>query len=476
MTDFWPLVTKPYEVQQLAFNRGRGKQRYGYYLEQGLGKTAVDLADTKDALLSDSITANVVAAPAYLKSGWADEVDIHQVGLPCFVWPDTPTEKQEQDPFIQVMNNEAILDTAAVSRRGGRWLRDLMSRHKVKLTVDESVSVANFKSNVTNSVIQLGREAERLRLLSGLPTPENVMQWWSQLRLLGEINGINPYAFRNRYAVMGGYMNKKCVGYENEAELFEIVDRVAIRALKEDWLDLPPKVMMPPLEFELEGKQRDVYMQMLADFYAEVDDSNEVYAEQVIHQLMKLQQISRGFIKDGDTTHELVQFSKNPAIRLLLTVMKGLPGKTLVFAFHEYAVRSVFDALSAANYKPIVLRGGLKTDEIRERKAAFNRDPEVRAGVLQLTVGAKGHTMLGTEGLDRCSTSIFYENVFSNDTRKQAEDRNHRIGQDAESVNYFDLVEDLPGSPTRKAIRALQRKQDFVKATIDAIRTRRPVI
>ena len=71
--------------------------------------------------------------------------------------------------------------------------------------------------------------------------------------------------------------------------------------------------------------------------------------------------------------------------------------------------------------------------------------------------------MLGTTNYP-CFTTIFVENTYSLIDRTQAEDRNHRHGQVAEQVSYYDLV----GSPIESnIIKALQGKSNLVKTVME---------
>lgn len=467
VSPYWPLKMRPYEVQNLAFEKGRDLPRFGHWLEQGIGKTLVDFADFYHRINRDEIECNIVILPSYLKGNWETESEQYGLEWPVITWPNTPTMKQEKQPFTFVINTEAMLHS------GGRWVEELIKRKggaRCMMTVDESLCIANFTTQTSKRVLLLGQQVPVHRALSGLPAPENVMQWWPQLRFCGELNGINPYSFRNRYAIMGGYMGKKITGVRNEEELNVIKDRCSIRALKRDWLDLPEKIWSPPVEFTMEGRQLEAYMSMLNEFFVEVD-SGDIFANAVVHQIMKLQQVSRGFIlNEGDVT-ELVTPDKNPALRAVASVLERIPGKTIIGCFHQHSVRMVYELMQKLDYPCVVLRGGLEKEEINERKAAFNEDGSVRVLVGQLSVTHQGHTLIGKPGKDRCSTTLFFENMYSRNVRSQMEDRNHRHGQD-EPVNYIDIVENVKGSQTRKALLALQKKQDFVEATINAIRAR----
>jgi hypothetical protein len=58
---------------------------------------------------------------------------------------------------------------------------------------------------------------------------------------------------------------------------------------------------------------------------------------------------------------------------------------------------------------------------------------------VQIAAHCRGHDLLGSEGIDRCTRTVFYENSFSLWHRLQMRDRNHRGAQD-QPCNYFDPI------------------------------------
>ena len=457
----WPLAAAPLAVQDMAFNLGIQHERWGHFLEQGLGKSALCLADFLYYLAMGEVRVLVMVCPSYLISNWEDEVKKWGVDVPVYTWPQKPSPKDAV--FIFVINTEAVINS------GGKFLKEVLQSRRCMMAVDESSLMKNHQASITKALLELGKLSRIHRALSGTPMSQSVMDLWPQLRWCGALNGVNPYAFRNRFAVMGGYMGKQVKGVKNEDELHQILDSCSIRATKDQWLDLPDKIYPSPLEYEMTPKQKTAYKSMLAEFYAEVN-GREITAPMVIHQQMKLQQIARGFILHEGVVEELVEPKDNPAINTVVKALENVRGKTLIFAFHGYSVRVLYERLKAEGFNPVALRGGLDKEDIARRKEAFNENASVRAMVLQTTVGYRGHTLLGQAGADRCSTTTFYENTYSLEVRTQAEDRNHRQGQDT-GVVYLDL---MCSKIDRKPIEAFQRKTNVVDAVIGAVKSINP--
>lgn len=439
-------------------------------MEQGLGKTGVAYADFLAHFMMEWCEIMVVVAPFYLMSEWELEAQKQGVKFPVYTWPQE-IPRDQQPPFAYIMNVEA-----ARAGRGYEFLDKLLDKHKAWFGIDESTLIKNFKSLAFTELMKLAQKVAMRRELSGLPMPHDVMDLWPQLRFLEQLSGVNPYAFRNRFAVMGGYMGKQVKGIKNEEQLHKIMDECTFRALKKDWAkSLPPKIYKER-RFEMTKRQKEHYHEMEEDFITLVDQGNPetaVFADQVIHAMIKLQQISRGFIMDGEkVAQELVPIDKNPAIQTLKATLDATQGKTLIFTQYRHSTELLTEVLNA-HYKSSggrvkMMIGGMDKEEIRASKDEFNNDPAVRGFVLQVAVGHRGHTLLGSEGpTTRCSSTIFYENNYNYEHRAQGEDRNHRWGQDADCVDYTDFV---CSKMDEKFIASFVKRQSLVDAVLNARR------
>ena len=463
--DMWHLKGFPYEVQRVALERAKGNLGFAWFLDQGLGKTAVALNEITDLVVRDEIDGAVVVCINSLKGNWRQEAENWGVKIPVTVWPNRPT----QAPFIFVINFEAfIYDGADVVMK-------LCRKYKTAAYIDESHKIKNPNGGVSKSIMALRNEFKYRRLLTGTPMTNNVMDLWPQLTFINAIRS-NPYSFRNRFATLGGFMGKQVTGAKNEDELQGIMARCCMRATKDQWLDLPEKIYPAPRQISMTKRQTELYRGMEQDLLVVLDsigndgDPDEVAANLVITQLLKLQQLSTGFIirEDGKVL-ELMDPNKNPKVLELKGILESSNGKVLVFCKHRYVAGMLLEVLR--NYGCSKLVGGMTDEEVAFEKSAFNCSGGNKCLVAQLSVGSTGHTLLGGPGDNRCSTTVFFENDFNLGNRMQAEDRNHRIGQD-KAVVYIDFV---ASSTDTKIILALQKKHDLVKAVIDSKVLHKPV-
>mgnify|MGYP003336879528 CR=1 FL=1 len=265
------------------------------------------------------------------------------------------------------------------------------------------------------------------------------------LRVLGELNGVNPYQFRNRFAVMGGFMGRQIKGVKNEEELGRLIDGCAFRALTADWRkDLPPRVPVTH-HYEMTDNQRKHYNTMMEDFYAMVGDDEPVTADMVLTQRIKLQQISSCLLMDDDKVHWLEPPKKNPKLRAICDLFDYTECKAIVPYFYKPSGAMLYEAFKEMKLNPAVITGGMKSSEIVEQKNRFNKDPDCRVLVGQIDQTSRGHTLLGQSGRDRCNQTYYYENSLSLMHRLQMDFRNSRGEQDQTT-----FLHDFVGSPVEQ--------------------------
>lgn len=446
---------EPWAVQAEAMKRARGKPKFGQWLEQGLGKTALTLNEFID---SDDTDINVVLAPNSFKGDWA--VAPSEWGIewmPTGVWPRDPIPSN-QNYALFAINYEAVREKNVLTQ-----LIKLFEDRRCMLTIDESTAVKNPGTSTFKSVIELAKRAKMVRELNGTPLTQNVFDYYGQLRCLGALNGMKPVVFKNRFAEKGGFFGKQIVGTRNEEELAKILNLYTFRALKSEWrADLPPKIYVP-VHLEMSNRQKQHYESMMEEFYTIVE-GEEVTAELVLTQMGKLRQISSCMLMDGDKHWFFEEPGKNPKLKATLDIIATSPGKVIISHFYKHTGKLIMDAMEKAGLKPAYIRGGMKPQELLEQKDQFNNSSDCRVIVCQQDAAARGHTLVGKKGKDRCSTMIFYENDFSYYWRAQMEDRNHRGEQDTD-CNVYDLIT----SPVDQlTVNTLTSKKDLA-STMDRI-------
>lgn len=449
----WHLKGSPYAVQTKALEKAEGLRGFGFFMEMGLGKTATAYNEFINLYTMGLVSKMIIICPQSLKQVWVAEAKEWDVKLNISTWP-----KITDDWDILAINYEAMIG------KGGQYIEDQLQTNNTYLVLDESIHVKNPQAKRTKRIIGLASFASYVRILSGAPIVKSPLDIWGQFRCIGELKGKNQYAFRNRFCKMGGYLGKQIIGVRNQDELTSIIDQSSFRAKKSEWTDLPD-TLCTTRRYELSGEQYDQYETMRKELVLHIKEET-ITAPMVITQMMKLQQISSGFIIDEQgETNELVHLDKNPKLALIKEILEEINTKVIVFAFYKQSIKDLIRLMHKIGIKCAVLTGNQSEEDQVDNKILFNKG-DTTVMIAQLTAGKYGHTLLGS-GSVPCHTTIFYENNYDLDARVQAEARNHRHGQNY-PVTYVDIV----GTKLdEKIIVALQKKLSMAEAIIDSIRS-----
>lgn len=462
---------EPKGAQSEALRRSKGKRGFGYFMEQGLGKTSTTYQDFLDHALDYDLTRMVVIAPNSFKGGWADEAS-------KFSFPVTPLVFESgNDSYLRSTIRRGfntrpclIVNYEAVRSQSTRDLiRHFVGDRRGYIVADESIKLKDPSSDQTKAALEIAKEFEFSRVLSGKPMAQGPHDLWAQMRFAKQLNGKSYYPFKTAFCKMGGFKMKQVTGAQNEDILAELINPHVFRATKAEWTDLPPKVYTMR-EYRLTPAMQSMYNQMEEDFVLWLSGNENVSVDAAITKYIKLAQIQAGFIIDEEgKTRTLVEPSKNPRLNVLEEIIRDeVVGKVSVVYNHKVVRPMLYERFSRFN--PTHISGGMTTQEIEDNKRKFNEDPTCR--IIFLTKAAKyGHTLLGgPEVENHCSTQIFYENTYSLDDRSQIEDRSHRYGQLGDSMSYFDII----GTKLdRNAALALQRKESVFQAVFSQLGKRK---
>lgn len=342
---------------------------FGLWFDMGTGKTLAVLtyiAEHRPAL-------TLVVAPKTVVKGqvWSLDAEKHGVAVDVREFPkgscrqraaairlliDSRTALNETTPLVVVLNYESV------------WRPDLARLLQAVpwnlLVLDESHRCKSPNGKVSRFLWSLSRQIRKRVALSGTPLPHSPLDAFAQYRILNaSIFGTSVVAFRNRFAIMGGYENHQIVGWQNRSEFQKLFNSISITVRSEDVLDLPPTSDLW-LWDDLEPTARRVYDdvkresiaalgltsgefdQVLADFFDDHDETfvpnvgstrarvlpKFVAASNALVRGLRLQQIAGGHVKpDGQDHVEPISAIKSEMLADWLTdVPKGEP--VVVFA------------------------------------------------------------------------------------------------------------------------------------------------
>lgn len=462
--------TTPYKHQATAFMLARDQKGYALFMEQGTGKSkvAADIAAYK--YVRHEVDAWLIICPNSLKDVWAqDEIPTH---LPDYVTRQTIVwrsgmGKAERDQLDAWLTSPAsgtlrilIMNVEAFSHeRAAVVAKKFVAKHRTMITVDESSRIKTHNAARTKTILKLRDAAVARTILSGTPVTQGPLDVYAQFKFLDEhILGYSSYyAFRNRYAIMGGFNGKQIVSYQNVDELQRTLDPYMYRVLRADCLDLPPK-QYQKRPIQLTPEQRDLYERMRTEMAIELE-GQQITTTMVITQMLRLQQITGGFVPvtgdDNTTIGALPIPGGNPKVDALLDIAEETCGKVIVWARFRSEIELISAHLRGAYGDGAVVEfhGGV-TELGRSAARREFQDPAspVRFFIGQTETGGIGLT------LTQAKTVVYFSNSFSLESRLQSEDRAHRIGQTG-TVLYIDLVADK--TLDAKVLTALRGKKNM---------------
>jgi len=482
----YPFKCRPYNHQLECWYAQRDKNTYAIFAEQGTGKTKITIDTAAWLYDADRIDALVVIAPKGVYRNWGDaELPAHMpahIRYRVGVWT-AESKRADEDALARLNRRDGNMDlhvllmnVEALGRdlqhnRAFECLQDFLTSHNALLAVDESTTIKNPIATRTKALMKARLLAPYRRILTGQPAVNGPLDLYSQCAFLDpEALGYSSYySYRAHFAKLvpmrvGNRKFHKVTGYQNLEELNRILQRFAFIVKKEDCLDLPPKVYMPPRYVDLGKQQASAYrdMQSMATVAIEEvlqkpleGDAGVSTAGLVITQMLRLQQILCGFMVSDD--RQVIPFEEvNPRMEALMEALDESAGKAIIWATYRYNVRQIA-ARIAEQYGPEAVVTYYGETSMEDRRAALSRfqnpsDP-CRFFVANKT-GARGIT------LTQAGHVFYFANDYDLDTRCQNEDRAHRIGQ-SKSVTYTDFI--ARGTQDEKVVEALRRKLDISK-------------
>jgi SNF2 family DNA or RNA helicase len=472
--------TKPYDHQLKAFNLSRGKEYFGFFMEQGTGKTKVMLDRAADLFLNGGVKGRidtlVIVSLNGVHAQWINE-QIERHMSPDVPWKGaytsashTPAEKKHFQEVMRYKDGLRVISVHIDSLshvKGQQFFESLLKSGRCYVPLDESLFIKEHKSKRTKFVLSMRKLALYRDIATGTPITQGVEDLYTQFAWMSpDILGFSSFfAFRNHFCKMGGYQGKKIVGYINEDELKEKIDAHTFRVLKDDCLDLPPRQYIKR-EVLFTPEQRKIYDQMRKDFWLELEEG-VLTARMAMTRLTRLQQIVNGFIwknakKDKITgaviEPEMYQEFPNQRVQECINIIQAARGKVIVWCKFRGDHRILTEAFDKAGIKWVDYVGSTPPEQRPLNIKAFREDPEVKVFLSTPQTGGTGLD------LPVAATVVWFSRDFSLTKELQANDRCHRIGQ-TEKVSYYYLV--TPNTVDERIDKILAAKKSIAENIID---------
>jgi SNF2 family DNA or RNA helicase len=461
----YKFKTKPYAHQLTALEKSWNKENYAYFMEMGTGKTKVLIDNLAMLYDKGKIDGALIIAPkGVVKTWYEQELPTHlpnHIENVSVLWQPNITKTQQEKleslfeiesaVHILIMNVEALS-----TEKGVKFATKFINSHKTLMAIDESTTIKTPTARRTKNIIKLGLNAKYKRIMTGSPITKNPLDLYTQCEFLDPwlLDFASYYSFRNRYAEMKtmhvrGRSIQVVKEFRHLGELSDTVKEFSYRVLKEDCLDLPPKNFVKR-HISLTADQKKIYEQMKKHAIAMLNKKVTTTVN-VLTQLMRLHQITCGYVTADDGTVQEVESNR---LNELMSILEETEGKVIIWANYQFSVGDIIQKIIKV-YGPdsYVHYYGLTPQEDRQdfiRK--FQNDPKCRFIIGTPQTGGYGIT------LTQANTVIYYSNGYDLEKRLQSEDRAHRIGQ-TKNVTYIDIIAE--DTIDEKIVEALRSKIDI---------------
>ena len=430
--------TEPFKHQRQSLMEGAKPYNFAYFMEMGTGKTKVAIDNAAYLFQDQRINFVFVIAPNSVYQNWKKEIDMHcPEETNIYIWKVSKDKTFKMDPnkltFV-LMNVEALSHAS-----GKKWLESKLQKHGMRsmIILDESTSIKNLKASRTKAIIKLGQLARFKRILTGSPITKSPLDLFSQCAFLDKklLGYENFTVFKSKYAVMysierGGYNIQIPKYYINLEELEFKLKNFSYRVRKKDCLDLPEKMYIQRY-VDMPEEQRQAYDRLKITAIMVMKDE-EVSYNNKLTELLKLQQVTNGFVKTNEGN--IVDFKSNAKLKELMSIIEETEDKCIIWANYVHNIQTIKNKL-AETYGANSVVSIYGADSVEDRNQAvekFQNNQECRFLIGNPTVGGYGLTLTAAKYV------IYFSNSYNLEVRQQSEDRAHRIGQKSQ-VTYIDI-------------------------------------
>lgn len=439
---------------------------FGLLFEMGCGKTLTAIAIAGAGYQMGKVERLLIVAPTSVVAVWPKELQEYaKFKYTCKTLLGEKKQRLKQIDDLIKFPFKAL--KVAVINYESTWRPEILEKLKEfdadMVIADESQRIKTYDAAQSKAMHELGDQARYKLILSGTPVQTAAIDIWSQYRFLDKsVFGDNFFKFRGRYAIMGGYGNKKIVGYKDLEGLIKKEHSIAFRVTKDEALDLPEQTF-ETRKIQFNQKEKNLYERIKKDSYAELDGGGHITATTVLTRLLRLQQLAGGFLVQDDAQKpQLVSRAKLDALGDIIEDYVIGSGKKLVifarFIAEVKAIMELADKVLPKELKQVAIYGDIKKEDRGDIVKQFQEDPKTVLFIGQIDTAGTGITLTAAD------TCVYYSKNFNYATYSQSLSRIHRIGQ-RNCCTYIDL--EIEGTIDELISKALSRKEDMAKTVVD---------
>lgn len=449
------MLFNPYPYQQHAIEHIIEQPYCGLFLDMGLGKTVSTLTAI-DRLIYEEVEVNKVLVIAPLKvaqTTWTDEIEKweHLKHLKISkVLGSAPNRKKalKEKADIYIVNRENV--AWLVGLYGSAFPFDMV-------VIDESSSFKSAKAVRFKALKKVRPLMSRVVALTGTPTPNTLIDLWSQMYLLdmGERLGKFIGRYRTDYFTPG--MQNQGIVYnykprkDSDRIIHDKISDICISMKAKDYLDLPERINNY-VSVDMDDKTKAKYKQFEKEMVLSFFDEDDISVANAAGLSNKLLQFANGAVYNEDREVKHVHDEKIKALDDIIDCANGQP--VLVFYNYKHDLARIQKGLK--KYKPHKLD---KPEDIKD----WNN------GKIQLLLAHPASAGHGLNMQAGGNIIVWFGLNWGLEYYQQANARLDRQGQ-TKNVIIHHLV--TKGTIDEDVIAALERKAVGQDALMDAVKAR----
>lgn len=467
--------------QQCALYMAMRSEGFGYFMEQGTGKTPLvvtEICNLAARTTWENPVRALIVPPKNVRVNWVHEFERFSM-VPGQIEVIKGGEMRRVTDFIRLMVPDESCKFKVAVMSYESMVRSLDNIQHVMnevlfidrlnlVALDESHFIKWPMTKRCKAAFRLRDMAERRRVLTGTPVCNTPLDLYSQFEFMGEgWSGFRSWEnFREFYGVFKeteGSGHQKLVGVQNLPFMKERLARTSfIISLKEALPELPERVFDTD-EVEMTARQAEVYEQVASELLVEIEneldetDNKSMTISNILTKLLRLAQICSGYVVwdavvDPHSMEELCGksiewFAQDPKLERLIEILeeKQPHEKTLVWSCFVPCIGRISERLKLEGIDHVTYYGGTSDEDRVEAERRFNCDRDCRVFVGNPGAGGVGLNLLGYpphagEGYEtNADHAIYYVQDWSYTKRAQSGARNHRKGTRVR-VRETDLV------------------------------------
>lgn len=348
-------------------------------------------------------------------------------------------------PYFILLNIEALRTNVGGGKKKypvvNRIVEMIRSREIEMIAIDEvhkNMSATSTQGKLMLEIKKATGSSVEWIPMTGTPIVNKPTDVFIPLKLVdGHFFGSYYKDWIPYFCIVGGYGATDVIGYKNIPELQKMLQGRMIRRLRENVLDLPPKIYYTEY-VENTSVQSKLYEKIQKEMIAGMEDI--ITSLNPLSKMLRLRQVNGSpELIDPDIKIDSEYLSKNAKLlrlmELLAEIIDERNEKVVIFSNWVEPLKTVWKHVSP-KYKTCCFTGTMTEEARQQNKKVFINNPEYK--ILVGTVGAMGvnHSFPGVPNV------IFYDSPWTPATKAQCEDRAYGIGRGVEgkSTNIYTLI------------------------------------